>query len=274
MISLILVEFITLDLRKKSRLILTTHHLVKLKLFLYTSYAVFIFLIISAVIVPSLAIMATNKKWHQAALNLHLVWAKVFFTIVMPVEVIGKEKLKKHEQYIFCANHFSFLDIAAFYLVYPAKFIGKSSLSRIPVFGYFFRKIHIPVTRENAKSRGMSLQKTKEAIDEGFSISFYPEGGIVVGGDQLPYMNPFKDGAFKVAVDKNVPIVPITMPYNFLILPDEKPLRFHPHKCKVIIHDPIYPDAKNENEIKRLKEQTYQTIQEELLRQHPEKVRN
>ncbi len=217
--------------------------------------------------------MATNSKWHQAALKLHLVWAKAFFTIVMPVEVIGKEKLKKQGQYIFCANHFSYLDIAAFYLVYPAKFIGKSSLTKIPVFGYFFRKIHIPVTRESSKSRGMSLQKTKEAIDLGYSVSFYPEGGIIVGGDNLPYMNPFKDGAFKVAVEKNIPIVPITMPYNFLILPDEKPLRFHPHKCKVIIHDPIYPDDSGERQIPALKKRTFDVIQEELLKHHPERVK-
>ncbi|HCX22815.1 MAG: 1-acyl-sn-glycerol-3-phosphate acyltransferase [Flammeovirgaceae bacterium] len=244
----------------------------KLRLFLYTSYALIIFLIISSVIVPSLAILATNRKWHKTALKLHLIWAKSFFSIVMPVEVIGKEKLKSHDQYIFCANHFSYLDIPAFYLIYHAKFIGKSSLKKIPLFGYFFRKIHIPVTRESAKSRGMSLQQTKKAVEEGYSVSFFPEGGIVVGGDKLPYMNPFKDGAFKVAVEQNVPIVPVTMPYNFLILPDESPVRLHPHKCKLIIHDPIFPDDSGEEQIPKLKEQVFNTIQEELLRHHPEKI--
>ena len=204
---------------------------------------------------------------------MHLIWAKLFFTLVMPVEVIGKEKLKSNEQYIFCSNHFSFFDIPAFYLIHPAKIIGKSSLTKIPLFGTFFRLIHIPVNRSSAKSRAQSLQKTKEAIDEGFNVLFFPEGGILVGGDDLPYMAPFKDGAFRIAVEKNIPIVPITMPYNFLILPDESPVRFQYHKCKLIIHDPIYPDRVNEKEINQLKEKTFKVIHEELLRHHPEKVR-
>ncbi len=203
-----------------------------------------------------------------------MIWAKMFFTLVMPVEVIGKEKLKHHEQYIFCSNHFSFFDIPAFYLIHPAKIIGKSSLAKIPLFGTFFRLIHIPVNRESARSRALSLQRTKDVVDEGFNVLFFPEGGIRVGGDDLPYMAPFKDGAFRIAVEKNIPIVPITMPYNFLILPDESPVRFHPHKCTLIIHDPIYPDQANEKEINVLKEKTFKVIQEELLRRHPEKVRN
>ncbi len=220
-----------------------------------------------------MALLAVNTKWHMSALKLHKVWAILFFSMVMPVEVVGREKLKATGSYIFCANHFSYMDIPAFCLIQPAKFIGKSSLTRIPLFGYFFKKIHIPVTRESARSRGLSLRQTKDTIDDGFSVTFFPEGGIISNQSELPYMQPFKDGAFHVAIEKNRPIVPVTMPYNFMILPDESPVRLRFHTCKLIIHDPIYPDGSGEEQLSLLKKQVFNIIQNELLKHHPDKIK-
>lgn len=216
-------------------------------------------------------LLAQRKKWHASALYIHQLWARSFFFLIfIQYEISGTEKLRKNQQYVFCSNHFSFLDIPAFFLIHRAKFIGKSSISRIPLFGYFYKKIHILVDRSSAKSRGESLLMTKRAIDEGFNMTFFPEGGIFITPEEIPYMRPFKDGAFNLAVEKKVPLVPITMHYNYRILPDVKPMRFHRHVCKLTVHDPLFPVGESEDEMKQLKNRVFEIIQQELLAHGPE----
>ncbi|MFY0607283.1 MAG: 1-acyl-sn-glycerol-3-phosphate acyltransferase [Cyclobacteriaceae bacterium] len=242
---------------------------------IYTAFVVIVYLLTCVVMLPTLVVMSQSKKMHPVALRFHEWWAKVYFKLIfMRVEVVGQEKLQKGEQYIFCCNHFSFLDIPAFYLFYNPKFIGKSSLKKIPLFGYFFKKIHIPVDRSSSRSRAESLQKSQTALDEGYSLAFFPEGGIVVKEDELPYMRPFKQGAFKLGIENKVSIVPVTMPYNFEILPDKSPIRFYRRTLKIIIHDPIDPSSYDDDDTTELKSEVFQTIQTELLNHHPDKVKS
>ncbi|MFH6984537.1 lysophospholipid acyltransferase family protein [Marinoscillum luteum] len=240
----------------------------------YTLYALFIFLMTSLVFVPLIALLSPYKKCHRLALKLHWYWAWSFCRMAfIRVVIEGKEHLRSDHQYIFCCNHFSFFDIPAFCLLYSAKFIGKSSLAKIPLFGFFFRNMHIPVNRSSMRSRAESLKMSKEAIDDGFNLCFFPEGGVLVKEENLPYMVSFKDGAFKLAIEKGIPIIPVTMPYNFLLLPDKTPVRFHHHRCKIIVHKPIFPKTSDDEEVKRLKAETFAIIQAELLAHHPDKVR-
>ena len=163
------------------------------------------------------------------------------------------------------------MDIPGFLLLTGPKFIGKSSISKVPLFGYFYKKIHITVDRANIRSRAQSLINVKNALMDGFNVTFFPEGGVRVKPKDLPNMVPFKDGAFRLALETQCPIVPVTMPYNFLILPDKKPLQLHNHLCKIIVHDPIYPSE--QDTVKSLKDKTFDIIQAELLKHHPDKVK-
>lgn len=240
----------------------------------YTWYAIAVFLISCIVIVPTLALLSTHSRWHRAGLQLHRWWAiGVFWLWRMPVEISGKEHLQAAPQKIYCSNHFSYLDIPTFFLTTKGKLIGKSSLTGIPLFGYFFRKMHIPVNRSSVRSRAQSMKRSQQAIEEGFDVAFFPEGGIRVTPEELPYMCSFKDGAFRLAVENQLPIVPITKVSNFQILPDVPTIRFARKPCKIVIHKPIYPEGTGEAAIKLLKEQVFNTIQNELLRHHPDKVK-
>jgi 1-acyl-sn-glycerol-3-phosphate acyltransferase len=103
-----------------------------------------------------------------------------------------------------------------------------------------------------------------EAIDEGKNLIIFPEGGIVT--EKGPVMGSFKDGAFRVAVEKQIPIVPVTIPYNWIILPpDEFLLRWHP--LKVIFHQPLETAGLTAKDIDTLKQQVF-TIIEQELKQH------
>ena len=240
----------------------------------YTIYASFIFFLVSIFFVPLINLLSLDPKWHSAALAVHQSWAKTYFRLAFfNVHIEGKEHLKSDQQYIFCANHFSYLDIAVFYLLHHGKFIGKTSVGKIPVFGYFFRKMHIPVNRSSSRSRGDSLRLSKEELKKGFNLSIYPEGGILVKEEDLPYMVSFKDGAFKLAVEFQIPIVPIVYPNNFLIIPDRSPIRVHRNPIIIKVLEPLWPESSDESESERLKKETYRLIQNELLRYHPDKVK-
>ena len=81
-------------------------------------------------------------------------------------------------------------------------------------------------------------------------------------------MIEFKDGAFRVAIEKQVPIIPVTIPYNWLILPDDGSYTPHRHLMKVIIHEPIETKGMTLDNLDELKSKTYTIIHEELLRQN------
>ena len=90
----------------------------------------------------------------------------------------------------------------------------------------------------------------------------FPEGGIFTKSP--PEMVAFKDGAFKAAITKKVPIIPVTIPYNHKILPDDNKYLFRRHRFKIIFHEPIETKELGLNGMESLKEQTYHVINEEL----------
>src|SRR5690606_34482594 len=132
----------------------------------------------------------------------------------------NRHLIKKDQQYIIVSNHFSYLDIPVLgFINKDIVFVGKSSLAKIPLFGYMFRNLHIAVDRSSLKSRGKSIMMTKKVLDEGSSVVMFPEGGII--STSPPRMGRFKDSAFKIAIEKQIPVIPVTLSFNHIILPDD-----------------------------------------------------
>jgi 1-acyl-sn-glycerol-3-phosphate acyltransferase len=131
-------------------------------------------------------------------------------------------------------------------------------MGKIPLFGFMYRKLHITVDRGRLMSRYSTYKQSVQAIDQGKSLVIFPEGGIV--STDFPKMARFKDGAFKLATHKQIPIVPVTIATNWILLPDEsKGLKWHP--IRVIFHEPVYPSGRDEAS---LKQEVYNTIDAEL----------
>ena len=189
----------------------------------------------------------------------------------MPVEVSYEENLLKNTSYVFCPNHSSALDILSTPLLKENfTFVGKNEISKIPLFGYMFKKLHIQVDRASMKSRYRTISSSVEAIRQGKSVLIFPEGGIV--SPDPPHMGSFKDGPFRIAIESGVPIVPVTIPYNWIILPDEDLRRFNKKgtTVKLIVHKPIETKGYTFNDIKELKKKAFDCISEELKRQMDE----
>ena len=148
--------------------------------------------------------------------------------------------LNPQQAYVFCANHTSFLDIPSLFLLRASMvFVGKDSLGRIPLFGYMYKRLHITVDRERAKSRYQVLGLAKARLQEGMSLLFFPEGGI--RSKEPPQMVRFLEGAFRTAIEAQVAIVPVSILYNWMIMPKYRRPFLKPYHHQVVleVHAPI-----------------------------------
>jgi len=135
-------------------------------------------------------------------------------------------------------------------------------MENIPLFGFMYRKLHITVDRSSLKSRMNTILRSLQAIDEGKSLIIFPEGGIIT--KHPPHIVKFKDGAFRVAIEKQIPIVPVTIPYNWIILQDRPSLLLKRGLMKVIFHEPIETSAFTMERIDELKDRVFAEINQEL----------
>lgn len=232
---------------------------------IYTLYGLLVFTGLFLILFPAFLFFIAFPRYQRGVHWVNMLWARVsFLCLLIPVKTSSEEKLSpKDGPFVFCANHFSLIDIITFgFINVPLRFMGKNSLANIPLFGYMYKKLHITVKRRNARDGLRALDDAKKAIDEGFSVVIFPEGGIY--NHNSPEMVKFKDGAFRLAIEKQIPIVPVTFPDNWIILPDNKwpPLTWC--KLRVHVHKPISTKNMGEQEIKQLKEEVYQVIQHKL----------
>lgn len=167
-----------------------------------------------------------------------VAWARFNSAITpMPVQVIGREKIDRQQSYVIVGNHQSLFDIFVIYGWMPVDFIWvmKAELRNSPFIGYFCDKIgHVFVDRANQEAALASINSVKERITNGTSIMFFPEGTWSNDGKLLN----FKKGAFRLAVDLRLPVLPVTIINTRNILPGDS-LGLFPGWAKLIIHDPI-----------------------------------
>jgi 1-acyl-sn-glycerol-3-phosphate acyltransferase len=209
-------------------------------------------------------ILAHIPRWHSYSYIFEHFWATWFFRLcLMPIRIEYRFNPDGKQQYIYCPNHASYLDIPLSSYVIPHFFcfIGKSEVADIPLFGYIFSKIHVSLNRNKLKGRYDALLRAGKKLEEGKSILIYPEGTFSF---QPPTLNKFKDGAFRLAIEKQVPIVPISFPFNWIVMPDSKNNLLHYHQIKAIVHEPIETKGLTMNDVDALKEQVFDVISQEM----------
>ena len=231
---------------------------------IHSAYTFLVFVVLFFIFFPLLGIPIAFRSQHHLVGAINRWWARFFFGIsLFPFKTEYRFKPQKGQSYIFCPNHFSYLDIPTMGLnKVNTIFVGKNDMENIPVFGYMYHTLHITVNRSSYRSRARSLEKAREAIRDGFNLGFFPEGGIRLS--KYPEMVEFKDGAFKVAAENNIPIVPITMPDNYKILPDDDLLNIRRKTCHIIFHEPIWPSGDTDDDVKKLRTEVFRVIQKEL----------
>lgn len=229
-------------------------------IYLYNAWCLFWFVAWFLVLFPFTYICLQRKQWHKYAHQLNYFWSRLLFPMIfMPIDIEFEAKPDPKQTYVFVANHFSYLDIpmATRVISNYFAFVGKSSVKNVPLFGYMFAKLHLPVDRGDKNSRTKSLVRAMKTLKEGRSIFIMPEGGII--SKHIPKMHqPFKDGAFAMAIEAQVPIVPISFLNLYEIMPDTL---LNWGRVKVIVHKPIETIGKTKTDIEALKQEVYQVIQ-------------
>jgi 1-acyl-sn-glycerol-3-phosphate acyltransferase len=123
-------------------------------------------------------------------------------------KITHKENVLKGNSYMFIANHTSILDIMLLLKCTrnPFVFVGKKELVKIPIFGFFYKRVCIMVDRESRRSRTGVYMRAQKRLKTGLSIGIFPEGGVP---EESVLLDDFKDGAFSLAIAHKIPIVPI-----------------------------------------------------------------
>lgn len=234
---------------------------------IYTYYVVVVFILTFAILFPLFLCCIWNPSWNKYGRKINQYWAKGFFSLIfLPVKVEVEGTLEKDKPYIFLANHFSYLDVAMMgFVPGDAVFIGKASIRKVPFFGYYFKNLHIAVDRSRVKSRAETMRRAGLALDRGSSMVLFPEGGIYT--QNPPHLVPFKNGAFRLAMEKQISIIPVTLSYNHVILADQKELIIKRMPAKMVLHQAINPADFTSDET--LKQCCFEVIQEQLLKDNP-----
>lgn len=233
---------------------------------LYLIYCAFWFVFIFLLNYPLFLFCTLSERFHRFSRIPYKIWSYTFFPLAfLPVEKIFHYKRKPGDTVVYCANHTSYLDIPILTYVLPGYFIyiGKSSLTKIPLFGYTFKKLHITVDRKSGEDRKKAVLKGSLAVADRKSLVVFPEGGI--NPNPQPHLREFKDGAFRIAIERQVPIVPVTVLNTWKVFPDLSKPSMHRHKIKVILHPAIPTVGMTEEDLPFLKEKTKQAIATSLF---------
>ncbi len=209
------------------------------------------FIALSTSVLTTISIMLTMIINQKSGTIIGKIWARLnAYMIPMLINVSGVENIQKNTSYIVVANHQSHLDIFVVYGWLPIDFrwVMKMELRKVPFLGYFcYIAGHVFIDRSNSASALESINKAKEKIKNGISILFFPEGTRTTTRELLP----FKKGAFKFALDTNLPILPVTLIGTMDILPSNT-MDLFPGKAKMIIHEPIDISPYNEENMQEL----------------------
>ena len=220
---------------------------------------------------PFFFVLLSSRKWFPLVFKLKKVWGHfMLLPLGLFYSVKRKSKLDKNRAYVFCPNHTSYLDIMLIYITIPNYFhtVGKAELKKVPLFNKFFSRMNIPVNRKSLKDSHRAFVRAAEDIDKGISVTLFPEGTI---NHSAPVMGRYKNGPFRLAIDKQVPIVPITFLNNWRLLPDNFTKRVgHPGIARIVFHPPVETKGMTQNDLEKLKQQVFDIIKEPLQKKYPE----
>ncbi len=207
-----------------------------------------------------------KTKNFDAAFKLKRVWSYciAFFSGIIPHLIYKTNSKKLPRPCVIVGNHTSYLDIvlSTFYIDHLAIYLAKAELMKAPLFKLFFEGMDIPVDRKSRANAHKSIIKSAESIDKGQSMVIYPEGTISENG----VLKPFKNGAFKLAIEKQVPIVPIVHLNNWKLLQNGGYFKSNgrPGISKIVILEPIETKGLSEENLVDLRDRVHKLINDTL----------
>ncbi|RZJ64104.1 MAG: 1-acyl-sn-glycerol-3-phosphate acyltransferase [Flavobacterium sp.] len=243
------------------------------KQILWAVWRVWFYLLLGVPIIimsPLLILTILSERTYPHFFILARVWAKIIlYGMGFYYRVEREQELQKGKSYMLVANHTSMTDIMLMLAISknPFVFVGKMELVKIPIFGFFYKRTSILVDRKNSKSRFDVFKRAQHRLNQGLSICIFPEGGVP---EDNVVLDEFKDGAFRLAIEHQIPIVPMTFADNkrrfsfkfFSGSPGIMRVKVHPF----VETEGLSLDGKKD--LKELKDKVRQIIYYQLLQFH------
>ena len=190
---------------------------------LYQYLIGFPLIVLSTLFTAVFTIVCFPWKNGKAPRAVQVFWSRsVIRLLLLPIKVTGRENVDPKQSYVFVANHQSFLDVFAVYGWLPNNFkwLMKKEIRRVPFVGTACAVAgHIFVDRSNPRAALQSMEKVKKELVDGISTVIFPEGTRTKTGE----IGRFKQGAFKIAMDMELPVVPITLNGFYKAMPSGQP---------------------------------------------------
>lgn len=231
-------------------------------IYLYRIYQLFIMLPIALVATSLTAILTivvcAFGDASRSSYYLAMVWAKIMCWVsLVRVTINGRENIDTKTSYVFVANHQGAYDIFAIYgyLGHNFKWMMKKSLEKIPLVGYACRRAgQIFVDNSSPVAVRKTMEDAEKRLQGGMSVVAFPEGTRSKNGK----MRSFKRGAYQLAVEFGLPVVPITISGAYEIMPKDAKLPKWGHVV-LTIHKPIYAPEQG-HDLAHLMDESYNAI--------------
>jgi 1-acyl-sn-glycerol-3-phosphate acyltransferase len=183
-------------------------------------------------------------------------WSWIFSVLnFIPYDIRNGDRIKRGASYIFVSNHTSFMDIPVLVVTIKGQFraLAKKELLKLPVFGWIVQVMCVVVDRSTNESRRKSIENLKRILHMGISVLIFPEGTQNRTNEPL---QPFYDGAFRIAVETQEPVIPIVVIGAGKIMPPGKAF-IQPGKIVVLIGNEIPTTGLTLADVKDLREKVF-----------------
>jgi 1-acyl-sn-glycerol-3-phosphate acyltransferase len=187
------------------------------------------------------------------------VWSWIFSQLTfIRYEFYGRENFKKGKSYIYVSNHTSFLDIPGIAMIIPGQFrpLAKKELKKLPIFGWIAQAATIIVDRSSPESRKKSIDKLKQYLRNGISILIFVEG---TQNRTVEVLQPFHDGAFRIAVDTQQPILPMVIIGAGKLMPPGT-IKIRPGLIRIYVGEEIPTTGLTSHDTAVLKHETFEAM--------------
>jgi 1-acyl-sn-glycerol-3-phosphate acyltransferase len=196
--------------------------------------------------------------------RLCMLWGDIWFALIfIRHKNIYEEPLRKHQPYIFVANHISYLDAAIICktIRQPVRALGKVEMAKTPLFGFIYKKVIVSVDRSSAENRAASVRLLKSILSKGISVFVFPEGTFNETNQPL---KSFYDGAFRVAIETQTPIKPVLFLDAYDRLHYGSVFSLNPGQSRSVFLEEISVNHLTTKDIASLKQQVYELMDEKL----------
>lgn len=234
---------------------------------LYTIYALLWFVFFTLLAFPLVLVFSFFGKRRGGNLiwSMAKVWADIwYFLLFIRHENIFESSYDPDRNYIFLANHISYMDIPTIFKAIrkqPVRVLAKEETKKIPVFGFIYSRGAVMVNRTNTGARARSVRELKRLLAHHISIFIFPEGTFNETGKPL---KNFFDGAFRIAIETQTPVKPVLFLDNYSLMNYRSLLSLKHGRSRAVFLEEISPDGYTLQQITLFKQKVFNIMEAKL----------